>query len=223
MSEVNPELVRGGSRLRHYLVGTLVTPVGTLMVLGAVVVMNELSEPPEKKEFTSASSLEVRKPPPPKPKQQVRRPKPKPKSTPRSPPPPSLAALTSGLSGISVDLPQLQLGDLQTSNRELLETSEEVTHTADTVDEPPQPTQRTPIDFPPKLRQKGVNGYVLLSILVAKDGSVERVKVLESKPPGTFDSYAIEAVRGWSFQPGTYKGEPVKTWARQKIVFELRR
>jgi len=185
-------------------------------------VMNELSKPPEKKEVERATAIEIEKTPKKKPEQKVRKPRPKPRKAPKAPPPPSLAALTSGLSGIEFDLPALQFTDIGNSAGDLLSTNEEdVVHTSDTVDQPPQPIEQPPMRFPQKLRDKGVEGYVVLSVLVNANGAIERVKVIESKPPGAFDQVALEGIRDWRFNPATYKGEPVKTWIRQKIRFEL--
>lgn len=208
---------------RNYAYGAVFMLVGSTLVLGSVVVMNELSKPPERQEVERGTVIEVQKAPKPKPKQQVKRPKPKPKKTPKAPPPPSLAALTSGLGGIAVDLPNLQFQDLGAAGADLLGAEDDVVHTSDTVDDPPKAVQQTAIQYPPRLRDKGVEGYVLFSVLVDANGNVSRLKILESKPPGVFDDAAREAIKGWKFQPAYYEGEPVKSWAQQKIVFELRR
>ncbi|MGF1508291.1 MAG: energy transducer TonB [Myxococcota bacterium] len=207
---------------RRHAMAALVMPLGATAVLGAVVVMNELSEPPEKQKVVEGTAIEVKKAPKPKPKQAVQRPRPRPRRAPSSPPPPSLQALTSGLSGIAVDIPNLGMEDVSGAAKDLLGNQEDVVHTSDSVDDQPVPQSQAPIDYPPRLRKKNVEGYVLFSLLIDEQGNVERVKVLESKPPGAFDEVATEAIRQWTFEPGKYKGEPVKTWARQKISFKLR-
>jgi protein TonB len=50
---------------------------------------------------------------------------------------------------------------------------------------------------------------------------VEKVKVLESSPPGVFDDVAAQGVQGWKFEPASYKGEAVRVWATQKVRFDL--
>ncbi len=209
--------------LRNHAFGVVFMLVGSTVVLGSVVVMNELSQPPERQEVETGTIIEVQQPPPPKPKPKLERPKPKPKPRPKSPPPPSMAALTSGLSGIEVDLPNLQFQDLGGAASDLFGGGEDVVHTSDSVDEAPRAVQQTAVQYPPRLRDKGVEGYVLFSVLVDATGNVTRVKILESKPPGVFDDAAREAIQGWKFQPAYYEGEPVKSWAQQKISFELRR
>jgi protein TonB len=210
----------GGTWQRH-LLAAMVMPAGAAAVLGTVVIMNEYSEPPEKKKVTTGSVVEVKKAPPPKPKQKVNKPRPRPRRAPSSPPPPSLAALSSGLSGIAVDIPLLGMEDVAGGAGELLGGQEDLVHTSDSVDQQPQPASRVAPEYPARLKKKGVEGFVLVSILVNKQGQVERAKILESKPPGEFDDVALEAARGWTFTPAQYKGEPVRQWAQLPFEFRL--
>lgn len=53
--------------------------------------------------------------------------------------------------------------------------------------------------YPIKAAQDKVEGFVTLSFKVSKDGSVQNVKVTESKPPQVFDAAAIAAVSKWEF------------------------
>ena len=210
------------SKVLHYGVATASMFVGAVAILGFVVMMNEMAKGPDRRKLESGTAIEVRKVPPPKPQQVAEKPKPKPRRNPRVPPAPSLAVFTSGLSGIAFDIPELQVDDAL-GGGELLQAKDDVTHTSETVDEPPVAIQRTEVEYPPTLRQKGVEGYVMLGVLVAASAQIEQIKVLESKPPGVFDEAAIAAVRSWRFQAGRYKGEPVRTWARQPVRFQLSR
>ncbi|MEM1025102.1 MAG: energy transducer TonB [Myxococcota bacterium] len=210
------------SRLRNHAIAALIMPVGATAVLGAVVAMNEFSEPPEKQKVERGTAIEVKRPPPPKKKEEVKKPKPKPKPRSNRPPPPSLAALTSGLAGVAFDLPAFQMEDIGANAGELLGGGQDVVHTGDTVDKKPQPTSQPPGSFPPSARKRGVEGYVLLSVLVNKNGKVSEARVLESKPPGEFDEAALAAIRSWTFQPGFYKGEPTSVRIEQKIEFRLK-
>ena len=45
--------------------------------------------------------------------------------------------------------------------------------------------------------------------------------VVESDPPDTFDDAAIEAARGWRFEPGRDEGNPVAVRVRQTLRFSL--
>ncbi len=218
MSTSQPTLSSG---IRHYAFGTVAMLLGSTMVLGIVVGMNEMSQPPERNAVERAAAIEVKQAPKPKPKQAAPKPRPKPRTTPKAPPRPALAALGSGLGGIEFDLPGLGFQDLGADASDLLTTDKEVVHTSETVDSPPRPVQQAPMQFPKKLQDKGIEGHVVLSVLVNKTGNIERVKVIESRPPGVFDQAALEGIRQWRFEPATYKGEAVSLWIRQKVRFEL--
>ena len=210
-------------RTGHYVLGTLFMAVGSTVVLSAVVLMNEFSEAPERKEVERITEIEVQKKPKPKPKQEVRQPRPKPRRAPKSPPRPALANMGSNLAGIAFDLPGLQFEDIGGNAADLLQTDEDVVHTGDTVDTAPQPVEQPPPTYPSRLRDRGITGYVVLSLLLDESGRIVQKKVIESKPPGEFDQAALDGVSNWRFQPAIYKGESVSVWTRQKIKFELAR
>lgn len=212
---------RRGVEMRRHLMAAVVMPIGAALVLGATVMMNELSEAPKQEKEITGTIVEAVKAPKPKPEKKVEQPKPKPRQAPRSPPPPSLAALASGLGNFSVDIPGLAMDGAGNGALDLVGAETEVVHTSDTVDERPVPTRQEPAQYPPSLRKRGVTGYVLLSVYVEKSGQVGDARVLESQPPGAFDQSAIDAVRGWSFKPATYKGEAVSGWFEQRIAFQL--
>ncbi len=210
-----------GSRV-HLGFGLLFMLVGAPLALGSIVVMNEMSKPPDRREVDRATSIEVVKRTP-KPKPKVANPKPKPKPKSKAPPPPSLAALSSGMGGIAFDIPGLAFDDLGGADAALMAGSQDVVHTSDTVDNPPRPSRQEPMEYPRRLRDSGVEGYVTLSLLINETGQIEQVRVVESSPPGAFDDVATTGIRNWRFQAGSYKGEPVKVWVRQTIQFKLRK
>ncbi len=205
---------------RHWVPALVAMMVGGFGTFGAVIALNELAERPDPRVARGGDGLRVHRPEPPKRAPTVRKQKPQKKRP--TPPPPSVAALTSALGGVDVGLPAFDFSDLHAGDAGLLgETARDVAMTSETVDQPPQPVERGELDYPPDLRRAGVQGFVVLSILVSPEGRVEKVKVVESAPPGVFDEHAEDAVRAWRFSPGRYKGEPVKTWVRQKVAFEL--
>lgn len=174
---------------------------------------------PEKKDTESAQfevkKVEQKKPKPrPKPK-----PKPKPKKVQRAAPTPSL---TSQLAGIDTGLEAFRTADLLDEDALLGDVNkDDMVMTDDTVDSLPNPVKRSPIEYPKKARKLGITGYVLMNLLISKDGHVQKVKVLESNPEGVFDEVAVAAVNSWEFKPAEYQGKPVKVWAKQKIRFDL--
>ncbi len=89
------------------------------------------------------------------------------------------------------------------------------------VESAPQAIERSPPAFPARARALGQSGFVTVSFVVDLDGSTQDVNVVESSPPGVFDEAAIDAVRGWRFNPGQQEGAPVAVRARQTLRFEL--
>ncbi len=50
---------------------------------------------------------------------------------------------------------------------------------------------------------------------------MKSLKVVESIPPGIFESAAIEAINRWKFKPAIYKGNPQTVKVNQTIRFTL--
>lgn len=154
-------------------------------------------------------------------KQQTAKPKPKPKpkpkqQTPKAPPP----NLGSILGGISMNIPEFVTGSITGDSKELLDSIVEDTVMSEgSVDSKPKVSSRQAMTYPPSAMKDGIKGYVIVNLLIAKDGSIELAKVLESSPQGVFESTVLNGVMNWRFTPAKYKGKPVKVWAKQKISF----
>lgn len=128
--------------------------------------------------------------------------------------------LSSLIGDISMDIPELALNDVVGDSRELLdEVSADPVMNESTVDNKPSVLNRSPLQFPKKAAKQGLDGFVVVSLLIAENGQVEMAKILESQPEGVFDTSVLNGVRDWTFSPATYKGKPVKIWAKQKISF----
>lgn len=208
------------SRVGKYLAAVISMIAGSTLVLGLVILMNRLAPTVEKASAPEATKLAVVKQPKPKPKKEVKRQKPKSKPKRLTPPAP-LAGLDSALSGIDLGLPGLATDDLSALNDQLLGDTEVGTMTEDSVDVPPRPISQGSFKYPGSAKKRGVTGYVVLSLLIDEDGEVIQVNVLESSPSGVFDASAVAGIKQWQFEPAKYQGENVKTWAKQKIKFDL--
>ena len=68
-----------------------------------------------------------------------------------------------------------------------------------TVERKDEPRIKFYPQYPVKAAAKKMEGFVTLSFIVAKDGSVYNVKVTESSPPKVFDQAAVEAVLKWKY------------------------
>ena len=83
------------------------------------------------------------------------------------------------------------------------------------------PVSRTPPQYPYQATRRRIEGWVRVSFLVTKTGSVEDVVLLESEPEGIFDRAAVRAVSKWKFKPRIVDGQPVAARAEQVVEFRL--
>ena len=89
------------------------------------------------------------------------------------------------------------------------------------LDQAPQKIMQTEPVYPYKARQRNIEGYVKVKMLVRADGTVGEVSVLDAQPKGLFDSAALKAVPSWRFKPGVIDGQAVPSWVVTTIRFTL--
>lgn len=132
--------------------------------------------------------------------------------------PPDLSAM---IGGVEMDIPEFAAAvSMEGDSRELLDDiAEDAVMSEETVDSKPQVTHRADIQYPADAAKEGIKGYVVLHLLIAKDGSVQLAKVLEAEPHGVFETSVLNGIRDWRYTPARYKGEPVQVWVKQKISF----
>ena len=89
------------------------------------------------------------------------------------------------------------------------------------------PVQRATRAFPryPELARKaGVEGSVVLLIVIDREGRVGEIEVLRAPDPRFgFELAAIEAVKQWRYQPALLGGRPVAVQASVTIEFSISR
>jgi len=83
------------------------------------------------------------------------------------------------------------------------------------------PIVRINPQWPRKALVEGIEGYVVVEVLIAVDGSVRGVVVIESMPKRLFDRNVIRAVLKWKFKPRIMNGVPVERKAIQRLDFSL--
>ena len=76
-------------------------------------------------------------------------------------------------------------------------------------------------DYTEEARRRGIEGDVVLEIVVRADGMVGNVKVLQGLGGG-LDQRAIDAVRQWRFSPARRFGTPVDVMVEVAVEFSLR-
>lgn len=87
--------------------------------------------------------------------------------------------------------------------------------------EPPSVLREVKPDYTEEARQRGIEGAVVMEIVVRRDGSVGDVRVLEGLGHG-LDQRAIQAVRQWRFSPATRRGAPVDVMVEVAMEFKIR-
>jgi TonB family protein len=76
-------------------------------------------------------------------------------------------------------------------------------------------------DYTDEARRRGIEGDVVLEIIVRADGSVGSVKMLQGLGYG-LDQRAVEAVRQWRFNAARRYGTPVDVIVEVAVEFKLR-
>jgi protein TonB len=87
------------------------------------------------------------------------------------------------------------------------------------LDRRPRAVFQTSPRYPRELRSRGVDGSVTVAFVVDREGRVTNAKVERSTSPA-FERPALEAVKQWTFEPGTRKGEKVQFHLRVPITFK---
>ncbi len=85
----------------------------------------------------------------------------------------------------------------------------------------PRYRRNRPPQYPLQARLRGVEGLVLLEVLVDISGRVADIKLLASSAHSALDRAAVRAVRRWSFIPGTIASKKTKMWVRVPVRFRL--
>jgi TonB family protein len=86
---------------------------------------------------------------------------------------------------------------------------------------PPSLLREVKPDYTEEARARGIEGDVVMEIVVRRDGSVGEVKLMQGLGHG-LDARAIQAVREWRFSPGTRHGVPVDVLVEVAMEFKIR-
>jgi protein TonB len=87
------------------------------------------------------------------------------------------------------------------------------------VDTPPVPLVAPHPAYPSWAKEAGIEGRVLVRVLVGADGIPKRVLVV-SGPKGLTEGIESALIR-WRFSPGLSNGTPVECWVEIPISFKL--
>jgi TonB family protein len=87
--------------------------------------------------------------------------------------------------------------------------------------EAPRLLREVKADYSEDARRRGLEGEVVMEIVVTRTGSVGDVKFLKRLGSG-LDERAAEAVRQWRFAPATRRGQPVDVLVEVGVEFRIR-
>ncbi len=76
-------------------------------------------------------------------------------------------------------------------------------------------------EYPSNLRKRNIEGEVIVSLKVDKNGQVHDLKINKSSGFDSFDQAALEAVSNWEFEAAEREGKKVQVIVNLPIRFEL--
>jgi protein TonB len=84
------------------------------------------------------------------------------------------------------------------------------------------PLVRVDPDYPPRAKQRGIEGYVDVEFTISPVGTVQNPQVIASEPSFVFDRAALRAVRKWKYNPKIENGVAVpRSGVQVRLRFEL--
>ena len=90
------------------------------------------------------------------------------------------------------------------------------------MDRQPMIAARVPPPYPYMARRRGIQGKVMVRLLVGMDGRVTKSEVLNAQPAGVFEDAVLRTVGRWRFSPALRSGKPIAAWVETSVKFELR-
>ncbi len=88
------------------------------------------------------------------------------------------------------------------------------------LSKPPVAIHKVQPKYPDMARKAGVEGQVVIKVLIDTKGNVEDALILKSSP--LFDKEALTAARQFIFTPGEQRNRPVRVWMSIPFNFRLR-
>jgi protein TonB len=78
--------------------------------------------------------------------------------------------------------------------------------------------------YPEMARRAGVEGSVVVKVLIGKDGRPKPGKfIIEKTPSELLNLGAVNAIMSEVFPPATENGEPIETWLEIPVEFKINR
>jgi len=86
------------------------------------------------------------------------------------------------------------------------------------------PLVRVQPQYPRRANERGIEGYVIVELTVAEDGTVpaSSIVIIEAQPKGYFERAATKAATKFKYKPKVVNGKPqAVTGVRYKFTFDL--
>jgi len=91
----------------------------------------------------------------------------------------------------------------------------------DNVDPPELLEFQRPV-YPENLRERDIEGKVILKVLIDKEGRVQEIQIFESSGYNMFDQIAVKSVRQWRFKPARKENRQRESQVLIPINFQIK-
>ena len=78
------------------------------------------------------------------------------------------------------------------------------------------------LKYPEIARKAGIEGRVIVQVLVSEKGNVIDTRVIKSLGHSGCDQAAVKAIRGVKWKPALQRDKPVKVWVAIPVIFRLK-
>ena len=89
-------------------------------------------------------------------------------------------------------------------------------------DERPRVLKKVDPEYPRLAKMTGVEGIVVLLILIDESGNVEEIEVVKSLGNTGCDEAAVKAIKQWRFAPAVRQGRPIAARVTMPVLFNLK-
>jgi protein TonB len=203
---------------------------GLLLLFFVVYLEPAVQEPEPPLRVMKLTDLREEIPPPPPPPEKPPPPRPPVTAPPLKPPPAAQNLVEAAAETMTEveELPEEALGGTFTAPAPAPgpPSAEELYLPMDRVSRAPKFSERAirdALEYPPLARRAGIEGRVILELLINKAGEIRRIEILREEPPGRgFAEAAKKAFQGQRCTPAEANGEPVGVRYRYPVRFTIR-
>ncbi|EAR56104.1 hypothetical TonB protein [Photobacterium sp. SKA34] len=89
------------------------------------------------------------------------------------------------------------------------------------VSKPTFATKPSPVKYPRLAKRRGIEGTVLVEVLIAKDGHQVKQKLIKSSGASVLDNAALKAIKKWRFSPHIVDGIAIAHRVQIPVRFKL--